>query len=216
MKSFRFEAKIHLHKPGFGNDGLAPAASRFAHLLLVGLRNMQTNQSAGNIVHRVLHDDGTFPNNARLPLIIYPAAIDLPDRDPASTLEDLFASHHWTNSWRNGIFSYHHFHSSAHEVLGVYGGTARVQLGGSEGPKFDVHAADVIVIPSGVAHRNLGASADFRVVGAYPAGQRWDMNYGKTGERLRVDRNIAAVALPTHDPVYGETGPLMRLWHELK
>ena len=174
---------------------------------------MKTLSSADDIIERVLKEAGLFPNNARLPLLIYPAAVDLPARDPARALEHLFEAHRWTNAWRNGIFGHHHYHSTAHEVLGVYGGMAKVQLGGPGGPEFDLQPADVIVIPAGVAHRNLGASADFRVVGAYPAGQRWDIQTGQIGERPQTDRNIARVALPTHDPVFGETGPLKNLWH---
>jgi len=35
----------------------------------------------------------------------------------------------------------------------------------------------VIIIPAGVAHKNLGSSAYFRCVGGYPPGQSWDMNF---------------------------------------
>ena len=175
---------------------------------------MKTPDADGNVVHRVLDDDGVFPNNARLPLLLYPAAVALPARDPARALEDLFEAHGWIDAWQNGIFGYHHYHSTAHEVLGVCGGSARVQLGGPDGPAFDIRKGDVIVIPAGVAHKNLGAASGFRVVGAYPAGRGWDMNTGEPGERPQVDRNIAAVALPKHDPVFGNTGPLIRLWHE--
>ena len=57
-------------------------------------------------------------------------------------------------------------------LLGVYSGTARVQLGGEGGMTHTIHPGDVIIIPAGVAHKNLGDSPDFGVVGAYPAGQQ--------------------------------------------
>jgi mannose-6-phosphate isomerase-like protein (cupin superfamily) len=76
----------------------------------------------------------------------------------------------------------------------------------------EVCAGDVVIIPAGVAHKNLGASRDFGVVGAYPAGQDYDMNYGKHGERPRVDENIARVPLPESDPVFGSDGPLLNYW----
>ncbi len=113
---------------------------------------------------------------------------------------------------RDGIYSYHHYHSTAHEVLGVYQGGATVQFGGEKGPAVSVAAGDVVVIPAGVAHKLLDVPGSLRVVGAYPAGQSWDMNYGREGERPAADRNIAAVPAPEQDPLYGAEGPLVELW----
>ncbi len=164
------------------------------------------------IITRLLQDDGTFPNNEKLPLIVYKNAIDLSGGEGASKVENTFQVNGWGGSWRNGIYSYHHYHSTAHEVLGVYEGNARVQLGGPEGEVFEVEKGDVILIPAGVAHKNLESSSDFRVVGAYPEGQSWDMNYGKEGERPAADRNIEKVPLPDKDPVYGSVGPVHDHW----
>jgi uncharacterized protein YjlB len=47
-----------------------------------------------------------------------------------------------------------------------------------------------------VAHKNIESSDDFGVVGAYPEGQDWYMNYGKPGERPKADKNIARLPLP--------------------
>ena len=69
-----------------------------------------------------------------------------------------------------------------------------------------------MIIPAGVGHKNLGASQDFAVVGAYPARQHWDMCHGKPGERPKADKNIARVPLPEADPVYGPNGPLVDKW----
>jgi uncharacterized protein YjlB len=164
------------------------------------------------VIHELLKDDGTYPNNQRLPLLLYRGALDLPPEDAAATIEALFWDHHWGNSWRNGVYDFHHYHSTAHEVLGVYGGTATIQLGGEQGITVTVERGDVVIIPAGVAHKNLGASPDFRVVGAYPRGQQWDMNYGKPGERPQADERIARVPLPENDPVYGADGPLQEHW----
>ena len=59
---------------------------------------------------------------------------------------------------------------------------------------------------------NLSASADLLVVGAYPAGQRWDLCYGKPEERPSVLHSIARVPLPSADPLYGAEGPLVEQW----
>lgn len=159
-----------------------------------------------------LEDDGIYPNNAALSLLVYQGALNLPDQNPAATIEGLFAANRWGGSWRNGVYSFHHYHSTAHEVLGVYSGTANVQFGGEEGPALQVRRGDVVIIPAGVAHKNLGASQDLRVVGAYPFGQRVDMNYGKPAERPRADQNIAHLPLPEADPVYATQGPLTEHW----
>ncbi|MGD8650012.1 MAG: hypothetical protein PVJ77_25990, partial [Desulfobacterales bacterium] len=73
-------------------------------------------------------------------------------------------------------------------------------------------AGDVIIIPAGVAHKNLNQSLDFRCVGAYPAGQSPDMQYGKPSERPSADQNIRSVPLPETDPVFGKKGPLLEIW----
>jgi uncharacterized protein YjlB len=163
------------------------------------------------IITRLLKNTETIPNS-RLPVVIYQGALDLPKDDPAAAIEAMIHANQWGNDWRNGIFSYHHYHSTAHETLLVYGGSAKVQLGGEGGVIETIGAGDVIVIPAGVGHKNLGASSDFHVVGAYPPQQSVDMNYGKAGERPRVDQNIARLALPTTDPIFGKAGPLLEHW----
>lgn len=166
------------------------------------------------VTTHALKDDGTIPNNPRLPLLVYQGAVNLPESDPASRYEALFRQNGWGGTWRNGIFGYHHYHSTAHEVLGVYSGQAEVRLGGEEGVVLTITPGDVIIIPAGVAHKNLGSSSDFGVVGGYPAGQNWDMNYGREGERPQADQNIAEVPLPEQDPIYGPDGPLVEHWFQ--
>jgi uncharacterized protein YjlB len=156
-------------------------------------------------------DDGAIPNS-RFPLLLYRGVLNLESTDPATQIEDHFAANNWANSWRNGIYPFHHYHSTSHEVLGIYRGSATVRLGGEQGHDFAVQAGDVIVIPAGVGHKNLGASTDFGVVGAYPDGRQWDLLTGKPGERPKADQNIAALPIPDNDPVYGSNGPLGKIW----
>lgn len=165
------------------------------------------------VITHLFKDAGTIPNS-RLPLLLYQGALNLPKDDAATAIEDLLHKQQWGNDWRNGIFSYHHYHSTAHEALFVYSGSAKVQLGGEGSLVVTINAGDVVIIPAGVGHKNLGASSDFHVVGAYPPQQNVDMNYGKDGERPRVDENIARLALPATDPVFGNSGPLLEHWHK--
>ena len=159
-------------------------------------------------------DDGIFPNSL-LPLLFYQRAITPDAKDPASILEQRFAGNDWTNSWRDGVYSFAHYHSTSHEVLGVYSGVATLRLGGEYGENLEMKAGDVILIPAGVAHQNIGASNDFGVVGAYPEGRDWDLLRGFSGERPKADHNIAALPMPKNDPIYGVEGPLRRIWNSL-
>lgn len=155
-------------------------------------------------------DDGTYPNS-RLPLLFYEEALPRGDADPEA-MEALFAANGWPPAWRAPVFTYHHYHSTAHETLGVARGSARLLLGGPEGREFDAEPGDVIVIPAGVAHRRLDSSSDFLVVGCYPPGQDWDLLRGESGDRPKADQNILRVPKPASDPVAGVAGPLITHW----
>lgn len=158
-------------------------------------------------------DDGTLPNNARLAVLIYRAVLDGGTDNHARAFAALFTENGWPAAWRSGLFGFHHYHSTAHEALGVYAGQGRVRLGGPKlGQCVTLNPGDLVVIPAGVAHKDEGSSSDFRLVGAYPKGQRWDMMYGMPGERPAADRNIERTPLPERDPLYGVDGPLIRYW----
>ena len=157
----------------------------------------------------VFEDDGRIPNS-KLPVLIYKNAFRQRGDAGAEWLEKQFASNNWTNSWRNGIYDYHHYHSTSHEVLGVYEGSALLLLGGEQGKEIMVEAGDVIILPAGVGHKNLDNN-NLSVVGAYAEGRKWDLNKGEAGERPAADENIAAVPLPSADPLHGPNG-LPDLW----
>ena len=153
-------------------------------------------------------DDGGIPNS-RLPLLVYRGALPA----DAAAMERAFAAHDWSGGWRDGIFPFHHFHSNAHEVLGIARGEAQVMFGGPEnGRILAVSAGDVVVIPAGVGHCNKSDSGDLLVVGAYPGGAGYDLRRGDPAEHAEVIESIAQVRLPEQDPVGGRDGPLRRLW----
>ncbi len=153
-------------------------------------------------------DDGSIPNS-QFPALVYRGVLAPGETDG---FEALFAGNGWTAAWRDGIFPYHHYHSTAHEVLGVASGTARVQLGGEGGEALELGPGDVVVIPAGVGHKRIEASGDFVIVGAYDRGRDWDVLKGEPGERPQADENIAAVPLPEADPVLGAAGGIPGLW----
>ena len=83
------------------------------------------------------------------------------------------------------------------------------------GNVVEISAGDVVVIPAGVAHKNVKQTRDFRTVGAYPRGTNYDMQYGKKGERPGADANIRAVPMPSADPVSGDDGALIDIWRRV-
>jgi uncharacterized protein YjlB len=153
-----------------------------------------------------------FPNNSHLPLLIYRRYFDIMDEDGSRMIRDTFEANSWTQSWINGIYDYHHYHSTAHEVLGVAKGKAVVNFGGISGVIKDIGPGDVIVIPAGVAHKCLSHSEDFKCVGAYPVGQNYNILTGGPGERPAADEQIARVPDPETDPLLGASGPLLSHW----
>ncbi len=165
----------------------------------------------GNLANIALEyfADGEAIPNSNLPTVLYRQAIADPS---AEALEKLFDTNGWPSAWRYGVYDFHHYHSNTHECLGVAKGSARLQLGGATGRVFEVSAGDVLVLPAGTGHCNLGSSPDFVVVGAYPPGFSADLMRGETDERPGADERIAQVPLPKTDPVGGQGGPVLEKW----
>ena len=160
-------------------------------------------------------DDGAVPNNPTLPFLIYKGAVQFDGtHDPAAVFEELFRANGWANSWRNGIYDYVHYHSGIHEVLGIARGWARVRFGGGKGADLEVSTGDVAVLPAGTGHQRIDASRDLLVVGAYPPAGEYDECRGKPEEYERALRSIPKVPVPKKDPVFGDAGPLIKLWRQ--
>ena len=152
-----------------------------------------------------------IPNHPELPVLVY-RGVEAPGSGAAAWVE-LFAANEWGGTWRDGLFAFHHFHSTSHETLGVAAGEARLALGGPQGEEVRVTAGDVLVLPAGTGHKRVDASGDFLVVGAYPPGQEdYDLRRGDPAELEEVRRNIERVSLPAADPVAGKSGPLVKAW----
>ncbi len=103
-----------------------------------------------DVLFEELQDDGIFPNS-RLPLALYRLAVKLAGYDPAAVFEQLFAANGWQGSWRDGIYPYHHYHSTAHEVLVVYRGSPLHDHHGVK-PLLQVYSSALRV----AAHREQG------------------------------------------------------------
>jgi uncharacterized protein YjlB len=145
-----------------------------------------------------------IPNHPSFPVLVY-RGVKLVVAG-ADACRALFAEHGWPDSWAGGLFGFHHFHSTSHQVMGVVAGRARLELGGPQGRAFDVSAGDVIVLPAGTGHRRVSSAGGFSVVGAHPAGQEhFDLLRGDDPSEVAAARErIAALAVPPQDPVGGD------------
>src|SRR5438105_1619402 len=103
---------------------------------------------------QTLEEVGAIPNS-RLPLLIYRHPVPSNVSDLARFFEKMFGSHDWVDAWRDGIYDYQHFHSTAHEVLGIFRGFAEVEFGGEHGVVEELRRGDVAIIPAGVSHKRI-------------------------------------------------------------
>jgi uncharacterized protein YjlB len=149
---------------------------------------------------------GGIPNHPRWPLLVYPAVLESPSPED---FEEMFGRNRWPAAWRNGVFPFHHYHSNAHEALGVYAGEVTVLFGGEGGVTVTAKPGDVLVLPAGTGHKKVSSRGRLGIVGAYPQGARPDT---VTDFHLSRQAQVAAVPLPAADPVFGAAGPLFAHW----
>jgi len=170
--------------------------------------------SAEDPEHFMLGRNGWMPNNARLPVLLYRGGglrtASKGGEDLAAQMERMFTANGWPPQWRDGIYTFHHFHSTAHEILGIAAGEVRVVLGGEGGRELTLGTGDVVALPTGTGHCCLHSSPDLLVVGAYPAGQHWDIC--RSAPSAEMVEAMGRVPFPSSDPVHGHAGALTRLW----
>jgi uncharacterized protein YjlB len=144
------------------------------------------------------------PNNS-LPVLLYRGVLAADATDKSKLFRERFKRNGWAGVWTDTVYDYTHFHSNAHEVLGVAEGKVSIRLGGESGSLFRLRAGDMLILPAGVGHRREGDDEGLKVIGAYPRGQS-HYNIKRKGRR------VPKVALPLTDPFYGEDGPVQRAW----
>lgn len=153
-----------------------------------------------------------IPNNPRFATLVYRQISADPEPASPELIENRLTQRGWKPAWRYGIYDFPHFHSTTHEVVAIYRGRATVRLGHTAGGDFEVAAGDVILIPAGVGHECLKASADFHAVGAYPFGFSPDMITEAPADPGTVNRRIARIARPDCDPIGGRNAPMLERW----
>ena len=70
----------------------------------------------------MLGQNGWVPNNPALPVLIYRGVVPVSDPD---AIEATLRRNDWRPDWRDGVYPYHHYHSTAHEALACTDGTSR-------------------------------------------------------------------------------------------
>lgn len=171
----------------------------------------QLVKSNASYSKKIIPGDKHWPNNNNIPVIMYKGAVEISDNS-ADDIKQLLEGNGWTDAWEGSLYTSHHYHSSAHEVLVVIKGNCMLELGGMDGNIQDLAKGDAIVIPAGVVHKNVGCSDDFKVIGAYPEGQHCNIKGEKEQNREEIEDTIKNVSLPGNDPLFGEKGPLKELW----
>ena len=157
-----------------------------------------------------LKDNGKFPNS-HLPVLHYPGVVKVPVLFAGKRIKALFRRNGWSNNWRDGIFTYAHYHSNTHEAMAVIRGRTTLQLGGEYGTQIKIQKGDLLIIPAGVAHKNMGDQKDVICIGGYPEGKDFDINTGEPGERPGTDQVIAALPVPANGPLCPDT-ELFTIW----
>ncbi|AZP03301.1 cupin domain-containing protein [Jeotgalibaca ciconiae] len=161
-----------------------------------------------------MKENNPFPNNT-LPVLYYPEVLTelIRGSNSGQNVLNMFEENGYSNGWVNGIFSYHHFHSNTHEVLGCIAGEAQVQLGGPGAEIYTFKKGDVLLLPAGIAHKKIESTADFSIVGAYPEGLSPDKQTGSEEEYEIIQNRIKSLAVPKYDPVEGEKGAVKKYWN---
>ena len=174
----------------------------------LGLTAAARPQTKMEVEHLHLSRNGWMPNNERLPVLLYRRALHA--EALADAMEAAFTRNGWPPQWRNGVYPFHHFHSTAHEVLGFAAGSANLILGGEGGHPVTVQAGDVAVLPAGTGHCRIEAGPDFLVIGAYPPAQHWDICRAAP-EHAALER-MRTLPFPKSDPLFGAQGELVHAW----
>lgn len=150
--------------------------------------------------------EGRVPNS-RFPLLIHRGGIPGGGED---AIKARFRENGWSNNWSYpGVYHYPHFHSTSHECLGCARGWMEFSLSVGVGgwSRVRVEAGDVIVMPAGVSHQQVGASEDIMMCGGYAGGRDWDNvqeAYLSEDRYYAACKSIMALPIPDRDPVTGK------------
>jgi hypothetical protein len=85
---------------------------------------------------RIFFEKASDVPNSKLPVLVFRGALSLTTPAKARRFREAFTRNGWAGIWTDTIYDYTHFHSNAHEVLGIAEGKVTIILGGAEGRRF--------------------------------------------------------------------------------
>lgn len=161
-------------------------------------------------ITRIFDPRGGVPNSD-LPLLLWKGRLPVECREGEAACA-LYRRNGWGGTWVYTVYPFWHFHTRGHEVLSCVAGQARIGFGGDGGMVADIDVGDVAIIPAGVGHRKLEASADFLMAGGYPPGQEGNIVRPGDFDRDTAVAEIRRVPLPETDPITGGADGVVALW----
>src|SRR5581483_9326809 len=85
--------------------------------------------------------------NSILPVLVYRGVLAAHAGEKAKLFRERFKDNGWSGVWTDTIYDYTHFHSNAHEVLGIAEGRVSLKLGGEDGSLVRLKAGDMLILP---------------------------------------------------------------------
>src|ERR1700728_3721160 len=98
---------------------------------------------------KIYFEKGTDVPNSNLPVLFFRSVLAPTASEKERRFREAFKKNGWTGLWTDTIYDYTHFHSNAHEVLGIAEGSVTVKLGGDEGRTFRLKAATCLCFRPG-------------------------------------------------------------------
>jgi uncharacterized protein YjlB len=86
--------------------------------------------------------------NSPLPALLFRGILAPNAAAKARLFRNAFKRNGWTGLWTDTIYDHTHFHSNAHEVLGIAEGKVAIKLGGKNGRPFRLKAGEMLVLPA--------------------------------------------------------------------
>jgi uncharacterized protein YjlB len=81
----------------------------------------------------VFFEKATDVPNSKLPVLMFRGALAPTATAKGRRFREAFRRNGWAGIWTDTIYDYTHFHSNAHEVLGIAEGNVTIILGGAGG-----------------------------------------------------------------------------------